>query len=243
MTLSFDGHDLETIGLCGEPVFNWAPFEPTLEESESVNGSHFIGQRIASATVTFRMAIFGQTAAARRVKLSTLANWLNVDEPKRLILPETPDWYYLAVPGSGFNIELNIDPYIFELTFTLTDPIAYGIAEKTAVVPYSGSVTITVGGTAPTYPYFSNTTVRPDQTAKTWGWQLDNNEQFVLDFGTTANRTIRADFGQRVSYVANSLKLPTLESDWFALTPGEHTITNHLGGGNPVTLKWHERWY
>ena len=243
MTLSFDGHDLETIGMCGDPSFDWAGFAPDIEEMESSNGGKLIGQRIQSGTVTFHIAVFGATAEARRVKLSTLAAWLDVDEPKRLVLPDTPNWYYLAVPSAGFAIDANINPYMFELAFTLTDPIAYGITERTVTVPYGGSVTFTVGGTAPTYPYFGRVLQKPDSTTKQWGLQLDSNEQFVLDFGTTSNRYVQADFGKRVSYVADSLKLPTLNSDWFALTPGEHTITNHIGTGSDTKIKWHERWH
>ena len=241
MSLLYDGHDLETIGLCGDPSFTFANFQPQLEELDSVDGAKFIGSKVGAGTVAFNVAVFG-SANERRRKISLLASWLDVDEPKQLVLPDTPGWYYLAVPDGGIEISEHMNPERFVLTFRLTDPIAYGVEEHNVTVPYGGSVTFSVGGTAPTYPYFNNTTERPDQTTKMWGLQLDSNEQFMLDFGTTANRTIRADFGQRVSYVANSLKLPTLDSGWFALTPGTHTIANHIGSGNNLTLRWHERW-
>ena len=241
MSLLYDGHDLETIGICGDPSFTFANYRATTEDMESANGEHFIGSKIAAGSVSFHVAIFG-SANERRRKISTLASWLNVDEPKQLVLPDTPGWYYLAVPDGGIEISEHMNPERFVLTFKLTDPIAYGVEEKSVAISYGGSKTFYVGGTAPTKPYFNRTIVSPDKTTKQWGWRLDGQDVFILDFGTTSNRYIQADFEKRVSYVGNALKLPTLDSDWFELTPGVHTIENHIGGGTSVMLRWHERW-
>ena len=242
MTLMYNGHDLEAIGICGEPSFEFAQFVNNEQELDNVNGSKVLGTRMGISRVTFKCSIFG-TAPERRVKMSTLASWLVVDEPKQLVLPDSPGWYYMAVPDGAFEIADNIDPWIFKVTFKMTDPIAYGVEEHHVAVPYGGSITFTVGGTAPTKPYFNRTVVRPDQTTKQWGWRLDSQDVFVLDCGTTSNRYIQADFGERISYVNDVIKLPTINSDWFELTPGVHTIENHIGGGTSVLLRWHERWY
>lgn len=239
--LSFDGHDLETLFVCGDPKITILSAEPNTETLKSRNGEMFIGSRWGASTVAFSIGVHG-TALERRNAFSQLGAWLTVDEPKQLILPDTPDRYYLAIPDGSLDLERGIGGEISQLTFKLVDPIAYG-ATKTATIPYGGSATFVVGGTAPTAPYFDRTLEKPDQTTKQWGLRLDAGDVFILDFGTTANRYIKADFGKRVSYVANSLKLPTLNSDWFELTPGEHTIENHIGTGNSLILYWAERWY
>ena len=240
--LSFDGHDLETLFVCGDPEISILNYEPRLETFDSRDGAAMLGGRWDVSTVAFSIGVRG-TALERRNAFSQLGAWLDVDDPKQLILPDTPDRYYLAVPNGSVDLRRGILGEIAQLSFTLTDPIAYGIEEKYASVPYGGSVTFNVGGTAPTFPYFDKTLERPDQTTKQWGLRLDSHDVFILDFGTTVNRTIKADFGERVSYVNDVIKLPTINSDWFALTPGEHTVENHIGSGNGLRLRWHERWY
>ena len=242
MSLIFDGHDFSTLFVYGDPQITILNAKPDTREVSGRNGAAFVGLTYDVSTVAFTIAAVGD-AETRRVALSTLGKWLMVDEPKPLYLPDTPDRYYLAVPSAGLELVRGIGGEMAQLTFTLVDPVAYGITERTAVVPYGGSVTFNVGGTAPTYPYFNRTLVRPNQTTGQWGWRLDAGDVFILDFGTTTNRYVQADFGERVAYVNDSLKLPTLNSDWFELKPGEHTIENHIGGGNDVTLRWHERWY
>lgn len=239
-SLIFDGHDIGLLCAYGDPVISILNSSVDYADAKNRNGSIVLGKTWGNSSVSFSVGLSGQ-AQDRRNRLSTLGVWLNVDEPKKLVLPDTPDRYYLAIPEGELQLERGVHSDIGQLTFTLVDPIAYG-AEKSVWVPYSGSVTFVVGGTAPTLPYFNRTLERPDQTTKQWGLRLDGDDVFVMDFGTTSNCYIKADFSKGVAFLNDNIKMPTLNSDWFKLTPGEHTIENHIGGGNDLRLRWVERW-
>lgn len=239
--ITYDGHQLDTLGICGEPEITTASFAPDLRDSQSFDGSRFIGSHIAACTVMFKMAIIGDDNE-RRTKLSTLAQWLHVDEPKALVLPDSSSWYYLAVPSAGFTPERHIDGEVVELSFTLTDPVAYG-EERTITIPSGGSANVTIGGTAAAMPYIASAqSVTPNSSTKLYGLRLDDGDIFCLTTGGTGAFTInRLDMGERVVYVNSALTLPTLDSDWFVLTPGTHKLQNHQGSGQLV-LKYRERW-
>lgn len=239
--IAFDGHDLDTIAICGDQEITIAPFSANLNESESRNGAVYIGSKLGTGEVRFSVAVLGN-AMERRRKISTLANWLNVDSPRKLVLPDSQDLYYLAVPNNSFDLERHFDGEVFELGFTLVDPVAYG-KECSFTVPYGGSVRFVVGGTYPTYPYRKdNLLIRPDQTSKLYGLRLDNSDVWIISGNTTSNFRIRFDMGERESYVNDEFTLPTLSSTWFELTPGEHVIENHIGGGNDIKISYRERW-
>ena len=95
-------------------------------------------------------------------------------------------------------------------------------------------------------PFFAKTQVRPNSTTKLWGWQLDSGPVWHIGNGSTSAFYLSADFGKRVAYVGSTpaLKLPTLDSTWFELTPGSHTVANDecYSSGNSVVLKYYERW-
>lgn len=240
MTLIYDGHDLELLAMCGNPHFTFAPFDPRIEEMQSADGAKVIGSRVGAASVEFTCAVFG-SASERRAKLSTIASWLDVDEPRQLVLPDTPDWYYLAVPSGGFDIEANVNPYIFEIAFTLTDPIAYG-ALKSATVPSGGSVSITVGGTAAAKPTITGAAAVRNSSSLVWGIRLDEGKFVHVATGSSASRQVVVNCDERTCTVTGAAALPTLDSDWLALVPGTHTLRMDAGTG-AATVTWRERWY
>lgn len=238
----FNGTDLNTFGICGEPEITTAPFDLNVEDSPAFDGSRLIGTHLRAGNVTVKLASTG-TALTRRETLSSLAQLLNVDEPKQLVLPDTPSWYYLAIPNGELKPERHIDGEIVDLSFMLVDPIAYG-AEQSVTIPAGGSVSFTVDGTAPTYLYMSTSrSVTPDSSSKLYGLRLDNQKIWCVGNGGTSSFTINSfDFSERTLFIAGNPALPTLTSDWFTLEPGAHTIQNYLGGGNSLIVKYRERW-
>lgn len=239
MALTFDGHDLTTLANCGDPRFSFAPFDPKAETVEGADGSKVLGGRVGAGSVTIAMAVFG-TAQQRREKLSTLASWLDVDEPKRLVMPDT-SWYYMAVPSGGFEVDANINPYMFDMEFMLADPIAYG-EQRTATVPSGGSVNITVGGTAETYPTVTASAAVRNSSSQVWGIRLDEGGFVHVATGSSSARSVSLDCGARTCKVAGVTSLPTLDSDWLVLSPGTHTLRMDAGTG-AATVTWRERWY
>ena len=234
----YDGHDLETLFVCGDPVINIINSAPSYQDSESRNGAVVIGKRWDVSTVTFSIGVTGD-AHTRREKLSTLASWLDVDEPKKLVIPDTPDWYYLAIPDGGVELTRGIGGEIGQLNFTIVEPAAYG-EEKTATVPSGGSVSITVGGTFPTRPTIAASAVR-NSSSLVWGVRLDEGDYIHIPTGSASAQTVAVDCDARTSTVQGSVVLPTLDSDWLELAPGTHTLRMDNGTG-AATVKWRERW-
>ena len=254
MTLSYDGHDLESLLICGDPQISILNFQPDMMDVKARNGSLFVGSKLGSSTVEFTIAITG-SASERRAKLSTLGAWLMVDEPKPLILPDTPDRYYLAVPNGSLDMTRGINGESAQLTFTLTDPISYSV-EIHSVTSVNGVATISVTGNAPSEFVLTNV---PGQviTPGSWSpypaatyWQVaDGSGKYLLidttgDSGEviidTEKRRCRFNYSPGMPYWRTLI--PLINSKWFKLQPGANTITRTIGGGEFV-IEWRDRWY
>jgi len=240
MSLTFNGHDLTTDFICGEPKRSIIKAKPTLRERSAGNGSVFVGLGFEASTISFGVTTTASTATLRREAFSKLGGWLNVDEPKQLVLPETPNWYWLAVPDGSFDIEKYIDGDGAELTFILVDPVAYGV-EKTLTVPSGGSLTFTVDGTYPTKPVITASSAVRNSTALVWGLQLDSVDYVHVATGSGSSRAVAIDCDKRTCTVASAVSMITLDSDWLEFTPGSHTLAMDYGTG-AATVKYRERW-
>lgn len=240
MSLIFDGHDFSTLFIWGEPAISILNAQPDTRDVSGRNGAAFVGMKYGVSTVSFSLAVLGD-AESRRVALSTLGEWLMVDEPKPLYLPDTPDRYYLAVPNGVLDMTRGIGGELTKVTFTLTDPVAYGDS-KTIALASGGTVTINVNGTAPTYLDVSSTAAVRDGSALVWGVRVDDLDFVHVATGSSSARSVVIDGTNRVCKVQGALTMPTLDSDWLMLEPGTHEITMDYGTG-AATLDWVERWY
>ena len=249
MTLSYDGHDLESLFTCGDPKLSILNSQPELMDVSARNGAAFIGSRYGTSTVTFTIAATG-TAAERRNAFSTLGAWLAVDSPKRLILPDTPDRYYLAVPQGALELQRGIDGEYAPITFTLTDPVAYSVEEHEAFSAANLTYTqFTVGGTAPTGVVVE---CGDAYTSSHW-WEVraessvasaDKMSAYIGETATSSSSTTRVviDSVNHTATYGGTQSMLSLNSTWFTFEPGTHKIYR-IGGGNSFTVKWRDRWY
>lgn len=235
----FDGHDLSELFDIGNPEITIANAMPDMRETSGRNGSIFVGTKYGNSTVKFAFAVNG-SPDERRDALSILGMWLNVDEPKKLVLPDTPDRFYMAVPKGAITLNRAIGAEHASLTFELVDPVAYG-REVEFTVPSGGSVTFHVGGTAATKPTIEANAIR-DASSLVWGLRLDDGDFVHVATGSSSAKPVSIDCDERTSTVDGSVALPTLDSDWLVLTPGEHTLRMDNGAG-AATVTWRERWY
>ena len=240
MSVIFNGHDFATLFICGDPKITILNAKPDTREVSGRDGAAFVGLTYGTSSVAFTIAALGD-AESRRVALSTMGGWLAVDEPKPLYLPDTPDRYYLAVPGGALNLKRCMEGELATVTFTLTDPVAYGDSQ-TASLASGGSAIINVNGTAPTYLNVAADSAVRDGDALIWGVQVDDGDYIHVATGTASACKVEFDSGERVCKVADVVKLPTLDSDWLKLEPGTHTVEMDYGTG-AATLSWTERWY
>ena len=239
MTVIYDGHDFEDFFVIGDPEITILDSRTEYADSSNRNGAVLIGKRWGETTVSFSVAVIGDANTRRRL-LSMLGEWLDVDEPKKLYLPDTPDWYYLAIPDGSLDLKRAIKAEYTTITFTLVDPIAYDDTEKTVTVPSGGSVTFEVGGTYPARPNIQATAVR-NSTSLVWGVRLDNADFVHVATGSSSGRAVVVDCDARTVTVAGVSSIPTLNSDWLEFAPGTHTLTMDNGTG-AATVKYRERW-
>ena len=236
--IAFDGHDFESLFIVGDPSLSFAVPKPTLDDAEGRDGQVVRGMRFGSGAVSFRLGFRG-TPDERRIALSTLAGWLDVDEPKYLVLPET-GWRYKAIPDGAVETTRGIGGDIHKVKFAIVEPAAYGL-ERSVTVPSGGSAGILVNGTYPTRPTITAQSAVRDSTTQVWGIRMEDGTFVHVPTGSASARSVSVDCESRVAKVANAAAMPTLDSDWLVLTPGDHTITNDQGTG-ASTFSWFERW-
>lgn len=242
MTLSYNGQNLETLFICGDPQISILNSTPKFNESDSMNGTMFLGMRYGVSTVSFTVAALG-TAAERRDKFATLGRWLMVDKPKQLILPDTPDRYYMAVPQGALKLNRGFDAEYASLTFTLTDPVA---CSRTAnsVASVDGVASFTVGGTAPTYVKVTANSAIPSDTNNYWGVSKSSSTTgMTADIGTsTTGRKVVIDSEGGTFRVSGLITAMTLSADWLTFEPGSNNLYRNYGTGE-FTVEWRDRWY
>ena len=236
--LIFDGHSFDELFYYGNPELTILSSNAKYAQSENRNGSLFIGKTWANSQVSVAIAAIG-TADERRNAFSTLGMWLDVDEPKKLVLPDTPDRYYMAVPNGSLDITRYCDSETASVTFDIVDPIAYG-REVTVTVPSGGSVTFNVGGTYKTRPKITAGAFR-NQTSGLYGLTLGSDGFVHVATGSDSERSVFIDCENRICIVNSATGMITLDSDWLELTPGSHTLTMDNGTG-AATVTFHERW-
>lgn len=236
--VTYNGHNLGDLLFIGDPDFSIANSKADTLEVSGKDGETVRGMRFGPSAVSFSAALTG-SAADRRNALSQLAMWLDVDKPKALVLPDTPDRYYLAVPDGPLDIQRAMYADLFTLGFKITDPAAYG-QEKQLIMRDVTSMNFTVGGTYPTKPEIQGGVTR-DATSKIWGVRLDGGDFIHVPLSSDSGRAVKLNCADRTCTVAGAASLPTLDSDWFEFTPGNHTLLMDNGTGT-ITVSWRERW-
>lgn len=235
----FDGHDLTSMFIVGEPVFNTFIPSQTFQNVPGRDGTVFMGGKLDGGTITVPLTIVDEDMEQRRATLSNLYMILDVDEPKLLVLPEVPDLSYKAIPQNAVQESRYIDGDTVIVSFQLVEAAAYGDT-VTKTVPSGGSLTFTVDGTYPTRPTITARATR-NSTSLVWGLRLDDGDFLHVATGSSSAQNIALDCEDRTLTVAGAVALPTLDSDWFELAPGEHTITMDNGTGS-ATVTYKERW-
>lgn len=238
MSLIFDGHDFGDIVEYGDPEYTLLSSNVHYASSDNRDGEIVLGKTWNVGSLTFRIGISG-SIAERRDKLSTIGQWLDVDEPRKLTVPDMPGRYFLAIPDGDVSSIRGIQGEIATLTFVLTDPIAYG-REISITVPSGGSVTFNVGGTSTARPVITANASR-NASAQVYGLRLDDGDFVHVATGSNSARPIVIDCENRTCTVNGSVSMITLDSDWLEFTPGKHVLRMDYGTG-AATVKYVERW-
>ena len=146
---------------------------------------------------------------------------------------------YKAIPNGSMPIDSFTNADSVVVSFRLLEAAAYGDT-VTKTVPSGGSLTFTVDGTYPTKPTITANAAR-DGSSQVWGLRLDNGDFLHVATGSESARDVVLDCENRTLTVQGAVALPTLDSDWFELAPGTHTLTMDKGTG-AATVTYKERW-
>lgn len=210
----------------------------TTEEVSGADGDRIVTSSMSSLTITVSLVV-GGGADDRMEAMRTLMPLLHTEGPAPLVIASDSGLYYMAMLSGEIAYTERIRSGLVEVSFVTEEPYLYG-EERTATVPSQGQAQIRIGGTYQTSPVIRGV-VHGASGTNLWGVTLDNGAHLYVNTGSTEGRQIEIDCISRTATLANELHLPTLDSDWFELTPGNHTIANTMGTGD-CTLSWQERW-
>lgn len=213
-------------------------FAPTITaktvEVPGADGGYFLSATMDPLTISVDVRLTGDNPDHRAVGLDRrmIAAALITDEPKKLILPDEQQLYYLAMLTNASELDTLWHTGGCTLEFTAYDPIAYG--QEHTVELASGNNTVVIGGTHKTYPVF--------ELKSTNGYvkvTKDNLDYVKLTATAAKDATVTIDTQNQVSRINTNNSAVDLESDYFSLEPGEHEITLENATGS---LVYKERW-
>lgn len=204
------------------------------------DGTAFMGTTLAPLLLTVEARLAANTIEPSEIQRewARVASLLRTAEPAPLSV--SPGIYRMAVLSDETPLEFQTYSATAKLQFYCPDPVAYG-ATRAVEVPSGGSATFVVSGTYPTRPAISAPAAVRDASALAWQLRLDDGDYLRVETGTGLPCAVELDCRARTCKVAGATRLPTLDSDWLVLEPGEHTVANDLGTG-ACTLTYAERW-
>lgn len=235
----FDGYDLTGEFTATDVV---RPLPAATYDAVSVpsaDGVRVRGRTLGEIAITMNLWAHGGTRRDRRDSVRRIAALLVGDDAGKLAFSDDGGLYYLA-HVSATTVTEYFDAVCVAVEFKVSDPAMYG-AKRSIVVPSGGSAVARVGGTYPTRPKISAASAVRKSSSGVWGVRLDDGDFLHVETGSASARAVTLDCAERECTVAGAVALPTLDSDWFELEPGEHKIAIDNGTG-ACTVEWQERW-
>ena len=168
----------------------------------------------------------GRFEQLRRV----LAPLLLKRSPSKLVLPDAPDVYYMAMLSGDTDIDRFVHTGGVTLAFHCDDPVAYG-AEKSRTVG-GGEAVFVVGGTYRTAPIVS-----VDTTGSAATVTVDGKAMRALG-NVASSHPLVFDCEQHATTKGGAAVKLNVMDDYAAWEPGTHTVSCD----SPYTVRWRERW-
>ena len=196
--------------------------------------------RLRGPAVTLRFVAGPRTRAQLHEARRQIGSLLASREPKRLQFGDDGGLYYMALPNGTPDWAQFSRTGRMDVQFLVPSPAMYG-TERVATVPSGSYVDITVDGTYPTRPTITASSAVRNSTSLVWGLVLDSAGYIHVETGSSSARSVTLDCEARTCRVSNSIRVPTLDSDWFEFAPGSHRVRMDNGTGAAV-LRWQERW-
>ena len=198
------------------------------------------GVDLVPPQISFRVIAREMTAAQRQARADALAPLLVRDGAVRVAFGSDGGRYYEAVPSGPLDLHQFVSSGSVDVTMTCLEAAMYG-DEKVATVPSGGSVTFEVGGTYPTKPTITAASAVRNSSSLLWGVRLDGGDFLHVETGSSSSRSVVLDCAAGTCKLAGAAHMATLDSDWFEMRPGSHTVRMDNGTGAAV-VRWQERW-
>lgn len=202
------------------------------------HGSYLFNRELSDRIIEIDCALTVDTIESLRGKLRQIAAWLYVDERKPLSFADEPDKYYLAKLDGVIDVDQIITIGQFTLQFRC-EPLAY--SEEEEVFFEGDTVVITNPGTFDALPVFEATFTA---TASEWKASLGTKYvRIVYDFQVGDKLTVNCDTGTVLINEGRALdKLDWQNSEFFALPPGQNTLTITPSGVCTASVTFIPRW-
>ena len=212
----------------------------TTTEVSGMDGNRITGSVMMPNRLIVSFVMGERDSTERREAVRNLTSMLHTTELAPLMFASDNGLYYMAILDGEVPIQEHVRSGIVEVNFVTESPALYG-ETRTVTVPSGGSVRIYVDGVYVTYPKISGSVNGSSSASYQWGLRLDERDYMRMVTGSTSARLVTMDCEKRLATLSGAVKLPTLTSDWFELSPGFHTIRNDIGSG-ASTVTWQERW-
>lgn len=210
-------------------------FSPETADVAGRDGAMWRGTKREPVELTLELVACGDDYAEVLGKVRTLASWLDVDEPARLVIGDERGLWRMAAPTGQTQLDrIGVNAARVAVDMVCVDACLHG--PGASVTSSSGTATLHIDGTLPAPVRIEAASAKnnftiTDQTAG----------GFVkLAVGSTA-RAVVIDSEKRAATIAGTLAMPTLDSDWLVLAPGTHTLARTSGTGE-FTASYESRW-
>ncbi|MBD1373711.1 phage tail family protein [Hazenella sp. IB182357] len=136
-------------------------------------GSYLHGSKYGDRVIQVALILVADSLSDLEKKRTELNLWLIHDEPKKLVLPESSDKYYLAKVSDLIEIEKLLNTGRGTVNFICTDPFAYGEEQVIQIAP-DIPVVIENKGDETAYPV-----VQLDLTEDTTEFGIVSGDEFM----------------------------------------------------------------
>lgn len=232
----FDGVDLSERFICLIKERPLPSMEPRVEHVDGSDRYIDMGADILPEPIVVKLVCPYAPQHVRRELSRWLGEVLYHKEPQRLQLSSDEGLWHTARLAKTPKLRELVTSGSVEVTFQPMEAWMYGETHSVEIPSYGNSVQFLVRGSYPTAPKISVEAAG----GITWGVRLDDGDFLHVDIDDY-NVSLELDCDSRTCLANGSVMLPTLDSNWFYLTAGQHTITHDKGLGNGV-LTWTERW-
>lgn len=212
------------------------PVSVTTDEVPGRAGARFRAARLGELTIE----VDAELRAGRGDDIAELrhiiAHRLWSPEPAKLVLPDDPFRYHMAVLDGESELDRLWGTGQATLTFRCPDPIAYGSDRSAAL---DGESEVWVGGSYPTPPTIE--AVPAGKNLRVESATASAVIEVAAEGAFDGTKTLTIDCGAGHCELAglSADSRVTLASDYFELSPGANLIRIEGGAG---TISWTERW-